>query len=110
MEFLTTKTLNLMLIMDSFEHVRPLNFKPKTPREIQAKASSQDTITDDRKGNIFFLNKKRFKIQIYYQKIVNNFFLKNTIIISAFLLLRMLSHCLSDDVFHAGLIEYLNKQ
>ncbi|XP_012230689.2 aminopeptidase N-like [Linepithema humile] len=75
-EFLATKTLNLMLIMDSFEHVRPLNFKPKTPGEIYAKASSQDTITDNRKAS---------------------------------LLLRMLSHCLSDDVFHTGLIEYLNK-
>ncbi|XP_011172905.3 thyrotropin-releasing hormone-degrading ectoenzyme isoform X2 [Solenopsis invicta] len=27
----------------------------------------------------------------------------------AFLLLRMLSHCLSDDVFHVGLIRYLDK-
>ncbi|KAL0111093.1 hypothetical protein PUN28_012805 [Cardiocondyla obscurior] len=27
----------------------------------------------------------------------------------AFLIFRMLSHCLSDDVFHAGLVKYLNK-
>lgn len=66
MEFFTAKTLNLMLIMDSFEHVRPLNFKPTTSGDIHAKASSPDTITDDRKG-IFFLNKKSLiKIQVYY--------------------------------------------
>lgn len=54
---------NLILIIDSFEYVRPLNFEPNTPEEINSKFS----LTDDRKGNVFF-NKKN-KIKSYNQKI-----------------------------------------
>lgn len=63
--------------MDSFEHVRPLNFKPKTPGEIYSKASSQDTITDNRKGNIFFLNKKDSKFKFTIKKCSQCFFKKH---------------------------------
>jgi len=92
MNFLIMKTLNSILFVDIFEHTQPLNLEPNTIEEINLKSSS----LDDQKGDIF--------------KKSQTLFLKNTIIISAFLLLRMLSHCLSDDVFHTGLVKYLDKQ
>ncbi|CAL1686825.1 unnamed protein product [Lasius platythorax] len=72
LEFSVSKMFNLILIIDSFEYVRPLNFEPNTPEEINSKFS----LTDDRKAS---------------------------------LLLRMLSHCLSVNVFHTGLAKYLEK-
>ncbi|XP_011643082.1 membrane alanyl aminopeptidase-like [Pogonomyrmex barbatus] len=71
--FLIAKTLDLLLVIDSYDHVKSLNWQPNTTKEINSKIISS---LDNRK---------------------------------AFLLLRMLSHYLSDDVFHAGLIRYLNK-
>ncbi|XP_071650930.1 aminopeptidase N-like [Temnothorax longispinosus] len=72
-DFLVTKTLDSVLLRDSFEHAKPLNVEPNTIKEINLKVSSQASH-------------------------------------KASQLLRMLSHCLSDDVFHAGLVKYLDKR
>lgn len=104
MELSVSKMLNLMLVIDSFEYVRPLNLEPNTLEEINYKSS----LTDDRKGKIFKKIKLKLIIKRYFN--YNSSFLRNIIIISASLLLRMLSHCLSDNVFHTGLAKYFEKQ
>jgi len=48
-----------MFIIDSFEYVRPLNLEPDTPEEINSKINS---LSGDRKGNIFFNEKNKIKI------------------------------------------------
>lgn len=96
-----------MFIINKFEYVRPLNLEPNSPAEINSKIHS---LSDDRKGNIFFNKKIKLKFIIKRHFNHNFSFLNNIIIISAFLLLRMLSHCLSDNVFHTGLVKYLEKQ
>lgn len=47
-----------MFIIDSFEYVRPLNLEPSTPKEIDSKIYS---LSDDRKGNVFFNKKNKIK-------------------------------------------------
>ncbi|KAG5311631.1 AMPN Aminopeptidase, partial [Acromyrmex insinuator] len=96
MDFLIMETLNSILFLDSLEYTQPLNLEPNTIEEIKFKFSP-------------LKNQKDYSnLKLSYKKVANPS-LKNTIVISASLLLRMLSHCLSDDVFHTGLIKYLNK-
>jgi len=107
MDFLVMETLNSILFLDSLEYTQSLNLEPNTIEEIKFKFSP----LKNQKGEILNKNYRLFKInlKLSYKKIANPS-LKNMIVISASLLLRMLSHCLSDDVFHTGLIRYLNKQ
>lgn len=107
MDFLIMESSFSILFLDSFKYIQPLNLEPNTIEEINFQSFS----LKNQKGEILNNNYRLLKINLKLScKKVANPSLKNTIAISAFLLLRMLSHCLSEDVFHTGLIRYLNKQ
>jgi len=98
-----------MLIIDSFEDTWPLNTEPNM-KKIDFKLYLYNYYST---GNV--LINEQIRLRNKYLSEIDDlnrgmFRLRNAIIISAFLLLRMLSYCLTEDVFHAGLIRYLDKQ
>lgn len=60
-----------MFIIDSFEYVRPLNLEPDTSEEINSKINS---LSGDRKGNIFFNEKNKIKIYNSKRYFNHNYF------------------------------------